>query len=84
VSEDERWIRIDAAAAGLGVSVRQAYLIAQIDRWAKTGGRPAKFALSDVRATHARRKAEREARDESEDADPDRLRAGHRRLLVSA
>ncbi|WP_133962097.1 hypothetical protein [Rathayibacter sp. PhB151] len=82
--EPERWIRIDAAAAGLGVSIRQAYLIAQTDCWAKTGGRPAKFALSDVRATHARRKAEREARGESDDADPDRAGEADRRLLVSA
>ena len=84
MSEDERWISIDAAAAGLNVSVPRAYVIARVDGWAKTGGRPATYALSDVRATHARMKAERERRDESEGSAADRPRAEGTRLLVIA
>lgn len=84
MSEHEQWIRIDAAAVGLGVSVRQAYLIGTVDGWRKTGGRPALFALTDVRATYDRRKRDREAQEQSEGDDPTRARASDRRLLVSA
>lgn len=84
MTEPERWIRIDAAAAGLGLSVRQTERVARADGWKKTGGRPAFFALSDIRATHARRKREREQQDESEGTGEPRPRASDRRLPVSA
>jgi hypothetical protein len=60
-AETERWIRIDAAAAGLDVGVKRAYQLADLDGWRRTGGKPTRYALSDVRATHRRRAAEQAA-----------------------
>lgn len=61
MTDPERFILIDAAAVALGLSTAHAYRLARDDKWRRTRFRPYRYALADIRATRARRKAEADA-----------------------
>jgi hypothetical protein len=58
MNEPERYMHIDAAALALGVGTKRAYQLANQDNWRKTGGKPARYNLTDIRATRDRRKTQ--------------------------